>query len=250
MTDLHTTTPLATVRPPRPWQRLLALAGIAFAVLMFLAWFLNSAETPEYGAPDHDWTNWAKDSEMKQRFAAFFALLAGLVFLPFATTIRDVLANAEERFDGSVRLARVAFAGGLIGITGITMATVMITGASAQGADADPVVSKAIATATVGPFLVAPMGFVGLLASAGLITLRTGALPRWTGIVALIGAVSFAITFLVTIDGATDGSVFGYGFFPGFLALVTWSIGTSLATHRTLMRPVIGASAAGEERRQ
>jgi hypothetical protein len=67
-----------------------------FAVLMLLAWFLNSAETPEYGAPDHDWTNWAKDSEMKQRFAAFFALLAGLVFLPFAATIRDVLANAEE----------------------------------------------------------------------------------------------------------------------------------------------------------
>jgi hypothetical protein len=90
---------------------------------------------------------------MKQRFAAFFALLAGLVFLPFAATIRDVLANAEERFDGSVRPARVAFAGGLIGITGIAMATVMITGASAQGADADPVVSKAIATATVGPSL-------------------------------------------------------------------------------------------------
>ena len=150
MTDLHTTTPLTTVHPPRPWQRLPALAGIVFAVLMLLAWFLNSA------AP-HDWTNWAKDSEMKQRFAAFFALLAGLVFLPFAATIRDVLANAEERFDGSVRPARVAFAGGLIGITGIAMATVMITAASAQGADADPVVSKAIATATVGPFLVAPM---------------------------------------------------------------------------------------------
>ena len=67
---------------------------------------------------------------------------------------------------------------------------------------------------------------------------------------ALIGAVSFAITFLVTIDGATDGSAFGYGFFPRFLALVTWSIGTSLATHRTLMRPVTGASAAGVELRQ
>jgi hypothetical protein len=38
------------------------------------------------------------------------------------------------------------------------MAIVMIAGASAAGADADPVVIRAVASATVGPFLVAAMG--------------------------------------------------------------------------------------------
>lgn len=73
---------------PTSWPRAAALSGIAFAVFLALAWFLNGAVTPHYTAPDHDWTTWAKNTEMKGRFAAFFALLAGLVFLPYAATIR------------------------------------------------------------------------------------------------------------------------------------------------------------------
>ena len=99
------------------------------------------------------------------------------------------------------------------------MAVVMIAGASAEGADADPVVSRAVATATVGPFLVAAMGFAALLAAAGLSTLRSGLLARWIGIEALLGALAFFITFFTLIDGPTEDGVFGYGFLVGFLAL-------------------------------
>ena len=77
------------------WSRAAALSGIAFAVFLVLAWFLNGAVTPHYNAPDHDWTTWANNTEMKGRFAAFFALLAGLVFLPYAATIRGLLGTAE-----------------------------------------------------------------------------------------------------------------------------------------------------------
>ena len=66
---------------PTSWPRAAALSGIAFAVFLALAWFLNGAETPHYTAPDHDWITWANNTEMKGRFAAFFALLAGLVVL-------------------------------------------------------------------------------------------------------------------------------------------------------------------------
>ena len=50
--------------------------------------------------------------------------------------------------------------------------------------------------------------------------------------VALVGGVSFLITFLVVLDGTTDGSPFGYGFFPGAVALVTWTAATSVSTYR------------------
>jgi len=234
VTDSHRLSRRAADAPPTSWQRLLALSGIAFAVLLCLAWFSNGAETPHYTAPDHDWTTWANNTEMKGRFAAFFALLAGLVFLPFATTIRDMLATAERKDDGAVRLSQVAYAGGLIGVTSFVIATVTFSGASAEGAQANPVVSRAIATGDVGPFLVAPMGFASLLAAGGLVALRSGLLPRWTAIVALIGAVSFTITLLTTLDGTADGSVFGYGFFPGVVALVIWSIATSVARYRAV----------------
>jgi hypothetical protein len=157
-------------------------------------------------------------------------LFAGFVFLHFAGTIRSVLGTAETTVPGTAQLARVAFAGALIGIAGMTTAIVMIAAASSEGADANPVVSRAVTTASAGPFLVAAMGFAALLMAAGLLTLRSGVFARWVGIVALLGAVSFVITFLTLIAGTGEDSVFGFGFFPGVLALVIWSVATSIAS--------------------
>ena len=162
-------------------------------------------------------------------------LLAGFVFLPFAGTIRSVLGRAEGIASGSVELARIAFAGAIVGITGITTAIVMIAATATEGADADPVVSRAVASAAAaGPYFVAAMGFAVMLAAAGLLTLRSGVFARWIGIVALIGAIAFVITFLALIQGTSEDSVFGYGFLPGILALTIWSIATSIASYRAV----------------
>ena len=85
---------------------------------------------------------WAEDNQWKSRIGGFLILLAGFVFLHFAGTIRSVLGSAEATGGGPVQLARVAFAGAITGITGITMAIVMIAAAATEGADADPVVSE------------------------------------------------------------------------------------------------------------
>lgn len=70
--------------------------------------------------------------------------------------------------------------------------------------------------------------------AAALLTLRTGVFARWTGIVALLGAVCFLITFLTVVDGTTDGSVFGYAFFAAILSLVIWGVATSVARYRAV----------------
>jgi hypothetical protein len=85
----------------------------------------------------------------------------------------------------------------------------------------------------VAAFLFAAMGFATLMAS-GVLTLQTRVFARWMGIVALVGATSFLVTFLTVLDGTTDGSPFGYGFFPGVVALVTWTIAASIARYRTV----------------
>jgi len=103
-----------------------------------------------------------------------------------------------------------------------------------RGADADPGAIRAVATASAGPYLVAAMGFAAFLGAAGLSTLRSGSFPRWTGVVALVGAVAFLITFLTLVAGAGEDSVFGYGFLPGILALVIWSMATSIAEYRAV----------------
>jgi hypothetical protein len=217
---------------PAAWQRLLALSGVVFAVLFLIGWFASGGDTPDYAAADQDWTEWADDNQWRSRIGAFAMLLAGFVFLHFAGTIRSVLGTAETTVRGLAQLARVAFAGALVGIAGMTTAIVMISAATSEGADTDPVVSRAVATASAGPFLVSAMGFAALLMAAGLVTLRSGVFARWVGIVALLGAISFLITFLTLIAGTGEDSVFGFGFFPGVLALVIWSIATSIARYR------------------
>jgi hypothetical protein len=113
-------------------------------------------------------------------------------------------------------------------------AIVIIASADSEGAAANPLVTRAVASSSAGPFLVAAMGFAVLLGAAGILTLRTGAFARWTGIVALIGAAAFLITFLAVVDGLGEDSFFGFGFFPGVLALVIWSLATSVARYRAL----------------
>ena len=129
---------------------MLALSGIAFAVLFVVGWFASGGDAPDYTAADQDWTDWADDNQWKSRIGAFAMLLAGLVFLPFAGTIRGVLGSAEATPGGSVQLARVAFAGALFGITGMCIAIVTIAAATTEGAAADPVVSRARSTASRG----------------------------------------------------------------------------------------------------
>ena len=219
---------------PPTSQRLLALSGVVFAVLFVVGWFASGGDTPDYAATDQEWTEWADDNQWRSRIGAFAMLLAGFAFLHFVGTIQSVLGTAESTVRGSAQLARVAFAGALIGIAGMTTAIVMIAAASSEGADANPLVSRAVTTASAGPFLVAAMGFAALLMAAGLLTLRSEVFARWVGIVALLGAISFLITFLTLIAGTGEDSVFGFGFFPGVLALVIWSIATSIARFRAV----------------
>ncbi len=218
---------------PQSWQRLLALSGVAFGLLLLFGWFLSGGNTPDYTATDEAWTTWAADNRLGSGIGAFLMLLAGFALLHFAGTIRAVLGGAESTVGSSGQLAQVAFAGAVVGAASLAMAIVMVGAATSEGADADPVVSRAVAgAATAGPYLVAAMGFAALLGSAGLLTLRTGVFPRWTGIVALIGAIAFLITFLTLIAGTGKDSVFGFGFLPGFLSLVSWSIATSIGRYR------------------
>jgi hypothetical protein len=42
---------------PVSWRRVLALSGVAFAILFLVGWFASGGDAPDYGASDKDWTN-------------------------------------------------------------------------------------------------------------------------------------------------------------------------------------------------
>lgn len=85
-------------------------------------------------------------------------LLAAFIFLHFVSVIRGVLGSAESRTRGSAHLGRVAFAGALAGIAGMSMAMVTMAAASSEGTNANPVVSRAVTAAAAEPLLIAANG--------------------------------------------------------------------------------------------
>lgn len=162
---------------PTLGQRLLALSGAAFGVLLLFGWFLSGGNTPDYVAADQDWTTWAGEVGPRSGIGATLILLGGVAFLHFAATIRSTLEGAEPTVRGSGALGYAAFGGALVGIAGVGMALVNVASASSEGADADPVAIRSVATASAGPYLVAAMGFAAFLGAVGLSTLRSGSFP-------------------------------------------------------------------------
>ena len=216
------------------WQRLLALSGVAFAPLFVIGWLSSAvADSPNYVADEQKWIKWANHDHIKGRISSFALVLAAFAFIYFLGVLRSSLEKAESSVRGSRDLARVAVAGALTGIVGITMAFVSIANASAPGAHADPLVSKAVLTSAAGPFLIGAVGFSAFLLAAGILTLRTGVLSRWTGFVALVGSGCFFITLLTILNNSGNGSAFGYAFFPAMLSLVVWTVATSISTYRS-----------------
>ena len=80
---------------------MLALSGVAFAVLFLIGWFASGRDAPDYNAPDQDWATWAEDNQWRSRIGAFAMLVAGFVFLHDAGTIRSALGRAESSVRGS-----------------------------------------------------------------------------------------------------------------------------------------------------
>jgi hypothetical protein len=155
--------------------------------------------------------------------------------LRFAGTIRSVLGGAEATVPGSVQLARVAFAGAVVGAAGIATAIVMVGAAASEGADADPVVSRAVTTASAGPYLVAAMGFAAVLGAAGLLTLRSGVLPRWTGHRGTDRRGRLSHHAIDRYRGHRRRQCVRRRFpARGILSLVIWSIAASIASYRAL----------------
>jgi hypothetical protein len=119
---------------------------VVVAVLFAIGWFASGGLTPRYNAADQDWTTWAHVNKWNGRISAFAMLLAAFIFLYFMSLIRGVLGSVESQIRGSAQLARVAFAGALIGVAAMSMALIMMAAASSEGANAKPVVSLAVTT--------------------------------------------------------------------------------------------------------
>ena len=148
--------------------------------LFLVGWFASGGVTPHYTASDQDWTNWAHDNKWNGRISGFTMLLAAFVFLYFMSAFGACLGVQSLGFVALRNLGGSCSRELSSVSAGMSMAIVIMAAASSEGANADPVVSRAVTAGAAGPFLVAAMGFAAFLIAAGVLTLRTRVFPRWT----------------------------------------------------------------------
>jgi hypothetical protein len=170
-----------------------ALAGIVFAVLLALALVLLIVSVPSRQGEEGVWL-----THPHRRFAVALALnlvpFAGIAFLWFIGVVRDRIGAQEDRFFATVFLgsgllfvamlfAAAAFAGGLITDVGLR---------TAASQPATLTLGRQVSSTLLRVYAMRMAGVFTL--NTATITLRTGVVARWIGVVGLVAAVVLLVT--------------------------------------------------------
>lgn len=176
-------------------ERLAPLSGIAFVVLTAVGIVISWADSPEdFPGKTPDIVEYFTEQSGSIVAGAWIGLVGAFFLLWFAGSLRSRLRLAEGA-DG--RLSSIAF-GGAVAAATILMVMNAAYAIAALRVEEHDEISPDTATALydlanglVGAAL--PVALAVLVGATGVLALRTGALPRWLGILSLVIMVGLLI---------------------------------------------------------
>lgn len=203
------------------WQRLSALTGIAFAILMVVAFSVQGI-LPQADAPQDEVVDYFATFHNDVMGGVVMRIAAGVFFLWFIGTLRSVLAAAEG---GTARLANVAFGSGILMLAaGMgAMATLASIAYNAERG-VDPAFASSMMAMTHIFFVGGAMGMGWLLFATALVVVRTGVFSRW---VASTGTIIGLIAIVLGLVAPAGTS--GVSAYPLFLL---WIVALSILMMR------------------
>jgi len=208
------------------WERLAALAGVAFVVLYTAAFALGI----EVGASDREILDYYADSgnRAKEVVAFFLIAAAALAFIVFAGSLRSLIARAEQE---TAMLAALAWAGGtacaVLVLAGDAVSRATAFAAMSEDFRLDPNTRRLFEDAGFLLFVSGALAAILLVIAVSLAALRHGLLPRW------LGWAGFPAAALLPLAIG----------FVGFLVLALWMLAVSAAL--ALRRTSTTAAGAG-----
>lgn len=188
--------------------RLAPLSGVAVLVLLFVGFALSGDSPDATKKPAGDIVKFYAD----QGDAALVGLaLIGIgltLFVYFGSYLTRALGAAEGE-DGV--LPRVAFAGTVIVAAGFSFDSTLILTLHQGAKDIGPAGVQALAVLYDNDFVPMATGMLMFLIGVGAPILRTGALPKWLGVVALLLAVTTVtpVGFVAFVGGGVLAAVMG-----------------------------------------
>jgi hypothetical protein len=167
------------------WKKLVPLSGI-LAVVAIIASFLIVGETPDTDAPVNEVVSYYTKHDSDAQFAGAILALGAVMFLIFSSTLAGVLRKAQGGTGGS---SAIAYSGGIVFATGIAIFAGLTFALGDVGQDIEPSAVQAIHVLNEDLFFPVAVGCEVFLIGAAAAVLKTGALPKWLGWLAIAGAV-------------------------------------------------------------
>ena len=217
-------------------QRLAAFSGIGFVLLVILSIVFGAGETPDYDAAPSEWASYASENEDDVQLSSAIMGLAAFLLIWFSGYLRSHLGRAEEAARGFTRLSHIVFGGGIVAAAGFVLSASMTAAAVSQPDGTSDEIIRAVSVLSYYPFFVTSVGLAAMLYTSAFVVMRVGVLPRWLGIVGLIGGVAYLVTLFVQLNPDDDGGALGASFPIGFLALLIFVVGASVIFLRDIGR--------------
>lgn len=234
----HTTDPFSP-----GMQRLAAASGLTFVLLVILSIVLGAGETPDYDAAASEWASYASENENDVQLSSAIMGLAAFMLIWFSGYLRSHLGRAEEAARGFTRLSHIVFGGGIVAAVGFVLSASITAAAVSQPDGTSDEIIRALSVLSYYPFFVASVGIAAMLYTSAFVVMRLGVLPRWLGIVGLIGGLAYLVTLFVQLNPDDDGGALGASYPIGFLALLIFVVGASVVFLRDIGRTTSTATA-------
>jgi hypothetical protein len=194
--------------------RFASLTGVA-AVVVIAAGFATAGNTPAPDAPTGRLVLFYAAHDTGQLASGALLSLGALLFLVFAAFVCSMLRRAGG---APSAMAVLCLAGGVIVVVGLTILAgfALALGDVAQHLGASAL--QAVHVLSEELVFTLTVGTSGFLLGAGLATLQTAALPRWTGWLALVFGVVAAVPSHIL------GGLLDHIGFVGFVGLGVWTL--------------------------
>jgi hypothetical protein len=201
--------------------RFAPLTGVA-AVILIAAGFAAPGSTPAPDAPLAQLVSYYAAHETGQLAAGATFSLGALLFLAFATTVVVTLRSGG----GSSAAIVFCMAGAIVVVVGLTIEAGLELALGDVAKHLSPASLQAVHVLSNELIFTLTVGTSAFLIGAGLATMKTRVLPRWTGWLALVfGVVS-------TVPSHIFGGPFDHIGFAGVVGLGVWTLIASILLAR------------------
>jgi hypothetical protein len=165
------------------------LCGVLFVGLAVVCFALTGEGQDPAKKSAEEIARYYKDHDDKNELAAFLLGGAGILLLFFAGWLRQVLRAAEG--PGGM-LSAVSFGALVVVVAGLGVGATIHLALVDYVDKVDPSTTAAINTIDYDFFIPFALGMSAFLLSTGIVIVRTAALPKWLGWIAiLLGVASF-----------------------------------------------------------